>query len=177
MRTLVTAALLAAGMVSAAAPVAAQSRAELERDRRDIREERRDLSRAYRYGDRGDVRDARRDLREARQEYREDLRGRYGRNDARDGNWGRNDWRGWRDGHRDLYARGGWNAPFRYNGFRPGARIAPAYYGQSYWIGDPGRYHLPRAVGPQRWVRHYDDVLLVDTRRGVVVDAVRGFYF
>jgi len=174
MRTLVTAALLAAGMVSAAAPVAAQSRAELERDRRDIREERRDLNHAYRYGDRGDVRDARRDLREARQEYREDLRGRYGDNG---GNWGRNDWRGWRDGHRDLYARGGWNAPFRYNGFRPGARIAPAYYGQGYWIGDPGRYHLPRAVGAQRWVRHYDDVLLVDTRRGVVVDAVRGFYF
>jgi len=167
MRTLLTAALIAAGIVPVAAPAAAQSYRELQRDRRDIREERRNLRDAYRYGDRGDVRDARRDLREARQEYREDLRGRYGRND----------WRGWRNDHRDLYARGRWNAPFRYNSFQPGGRIAPAYYGRSYQIADPYRYHLPRAVGPQRWVRHYDDVLLVDTRRGVVVDAVRGFYF
>lgn len=171
MRTLLTAALIAAGIVPMAAPAAAQSRGELQRDRRDIREERRDLRDAYRYGDRGDIRDARRDLRDARQEYREDLR------DYRQNNWRRDDWRGWRNGHRDLYARGRWNAPFRYNSFRPGARIAPAYYGQGYWVADPYRYHLPRPVGAQRWVRHYDDVLLVDTRRGVVVDAIRGFYF
>jgi len=181
MRTLVSAALIAAGVVPLAAPAAAQSQRELQRDRRDIREQQRDLNDAYRYGDRGDVRDARGDLREARQEYREDLRGRYGdrgrggRDWGRD--WGRDDWRGWRDGHRDLYARGRWNAPFRYNSFRPGARIAPAYYGRGYWIQDPYRYHLRAGVGPQRWVRHYDDALLVDTRRGLVVDAIRGFYF
>jgi len=177
MRTLVSAALIAAGVVPLAAPAAAQSQRELQRDRRDIREQQRDLNDAYRYGDRGDVRDARGDLHEARQEYREDLRGRYGDRGRGGRDWGRNDWRGWRDGHRDLYARGRWNAPFRYNSFRPGARIAPAYYGRGYWIQDPYRYHLRAGVGPQRWVRHYDDALLVDTRRGLVVDAIRGFYF
>ena len=179
MRTLITAALIAAGVVPVAAPAAAQSNRELQRDRRDIREERRDLREAYRTGDRGDVRDARGDLRDARQEYREDLRDRYNRNDGRyvGRNYGRYDWRAYRNTNRGLYARGGWRAPFGYNSFRAGARIAPAYYGRSYWIADPYRYRLPRPIGYQRWVRHYDDVLLIDTRRGVVLDVIRGFYF
>jgi Ni/Co efflux regulator RcnB len=163
----ITAALLAATIIPTAA--FAQSNAELRHDRQDIRQEQRDLDRAYRYGDRRDIRDQRHDVRAARQEYREDLR-------DRDRQWRRDDWRGWRDRNRDLYARGRWNAPFRYTVFRPGVRIAPDYYGRNYWIADPWRYHLPRAAGYQRWVRHYDDVLLIDTRRGVVIDAIRGFY-
>jgi len=96
--------------------------------------------------------------------------------DDRNRNWGHDDWRGYRDSNRGLYARGNWRAPFRYNAFRPGLRIAPNYFGQQFWITDPWRYRLPPAQGYQRWVRHYDDVLLVDTRRGVVVDVIRGFY-
>jgi Ni/Co efflux regulator RcnB len=98
------------------------------------------------------------------------------RGDDRNRNWGRDDWRGYRDTNRGLYARGNWRAPFRYNAFRPGLRIAPNYFGQQFWISDPWRYRLPPTRGFQRWVRHYDDVLLVDTRRGVVVDVIRGFY-
>ncbi len=56
-------------------------------------------------------------------------------------------------------------------------RIAPGYWGGRYYIADPWRYHLPPARPWQRWVRHYDDVLLIDTRRGVVVDVYRGFFF
>ncbi|SEN51373.1 Nickel/cobalt transporter regulator [Sphingomonas gellani] len=166
---IITGLLIAAAAVPAVAlptVASAQSREELARDRRDIREERRDLDHAYRYGDRGDIRRERGDLREAHREYREDLRGRYGRDD----------WRAYRDRDRALYARGNWRAPFRYNSFRPGVRIAPNYYGRGYWISDPYRYHLPQTAGYQRWVRHYDDVLLVDTRRGYVVDVIRGFY-
>jgi Ni/Co efflux regulator RcnB len=44
-------------------------------------------------------------------------------------------------------------------------------------VNEPGRYRLPPARGAQRWVRHYDDVLLVDTRRGRVIDVVRNFYW
>ncbi len=100
------------------------------------------------------------------------------RHDANDRNrqWGRNDWRGWRDHNRALYARGNWRAPFRYTAFRVGARIAPSYYGPSYFIADPWRYRLPPARPGARWVRHYDDVLLVDVRRGIVLDVIRGFY-
>jgi Ni/Co efflux regulator RcnB len=167
MRKFITLALIAATAIPAAAN--AQSRGELRRDRQDIREEQRDLNQARRSGDRGDVRDARGDLREARQEYRED------RGD-RNRNWGRNDWRGYRDRNRNLYARGNWRAPFRYQTFRAGGRIAPNYYGRSYWINDPWRYRLPRARPNQRWIRHYNDVVLIDYRRGIVIDTYRGFY-
>ena len=176
MRKLITAALLAA---SALAPAAAQAQSygELRRDRQDIREERRELRDAYRRGDRRDIREEREDLRDARREYREDLRDyrRDYRDDRRD--FRRDDWRSYRRYNRDLYRARRYDAPFRYQAFRPGVRIGAPYYQQRYWIADPYRYRLPRAVGYQRWVRHYNDALLIDTRRGFVVDAIRGFYF
>lgn len=173
MKKIITAALLAAvAMPAVALPTAAsaQSRGELRRDRQDIREEQRELNRAYRNGDRRDIREERRDVREAQREYREDLRDRNRR-------WGDNDWRDYRARNRGVYARGHWNAPFRYQRFRPGVRIAPNYWGQRYWISDPWRYRLPPAGRYQRWVRHYNDVLLIDTRRGFVVRVIPGFYW
>jgi Ni/Co efflux regulator RcnB len=166
-RKLILTALMAATLVPVAA--SAQSNDELRRDRRDIRQEQRDLQDARMRGDRRDIRDQREDVRDARQEYREDLR-------DRDRAWGRDDWRGWRDRNPNFYTRGRWDAPFRYTAFRPGLRIAPNYYGGRYIIADPWRYHLRRPAFGQQWVRHYDDVILVDTRRGYVVDVVRGFY-
>lgn len=133
-RNLVTAALIAAGVVSAAAPAAAQSNRELQRDWREVRDERRDLRDAQRYGNYRNVADARDDLRDARRDYREDLGDRYGRID-----WRRDGWRGDRTGHRDLYARGGWNAPVGYNAFVPAARNAPAFYGRGHRVADPYR--------------------------------------
>ena len=99
------------------------------------------------------------------------------RQNDRDRAWGRDDWRSWRNSNRSLYARGNWNAPFRYQTFRAGVRIAPNYYASRYVIADPWRYHLPPARPNTRWVRHYNDVLLVDYRRGIVVDVIRNFYF
>ncbi|QNQ09041.1 RcnB family protein [Sphingomonas alpina] len=168
MRKLIIAALIGATAFPAAA--SAQSQGEVRRDRQDLRQEQRELNRAYRNGDRRDIREQRRDVREARQELREDVRD---RNRA----WGRNDWRGYRDHNRGIYARGNWNAPFRYTAFRPGIRIAPSYFGSRYYIADPWRYRLPNVGRNQRWVRHYNDVILVDTRRGIVVDVIRNFYW
>lgn len=173
MRKLITAALFAAvavPMVAMPSAASAQSNRELRRDRQEIREEQRDLRQAYRSGDRRNIREERRDVRDARREYREDLRD---RNRA----WGRNDWRGYRSSNRAVFARGSWNAPFRYTRFRPGIRIGAPYYGTRYVIGDPWRYHLPRAGRYQSWVRHYNDVLLVDTRRGVVLNVLPSFYW
>jgi Ni/Co efflux regulator RcnB len=73
MKSLLATTLLALSLT----PLAAQAKlypGELARDRAEIREERRELRDAYRYGDRRDIRDAREDLYEARREYREDLR-------------------------------------------------------------------------------------------------------
>jgi len=168
MRKLIITALMAASLLPATAM--AQSQAEVRHDERRLHNEKQDLRDARRGGDPRQIRDERQDVREARHELRHDVND---RNRA----WARDDWRGWRNENRALYARGNWNAPFRYTRFRVGIRIAPAYYGPRYYIADPWRYHLPAARPGTRWVRHYNDVLLVDYRRGVVVDVIRGFYF
>lgn len=173
MKKIVLAALIAAVTVTGLAlssTASAQSNAELRQDRRDIREERRDLDRAYRSGDPRRIHEERRDLHEARREYREDLR-------DRERHWRDDDWRSWRNQNRAVFAHGDWRAPFRYTRFQPGYRIAAPYYAPRYVIVDPWRYHLP-AAGPARvWVRHYRDLVLVDTRRGVVVRVIPGFYW
>ena len=164
--------IIPASMAAVALPgmASAQSYGELRRDRQEIREQQRDLRDAQRRGDWRDVREERRDLRDARREYREDLR-------DRDRRWGRDDWRVYRNQNRALYAGGNWRAPFRYNAWRPGVRISPVYYGQRYWINDPWRYRLPPVRANSRWVRHYNDVVLVDYRRGIVLDIIRNFYW
>lgn len=168
MRKLILIGLMAATMAPVA--VQAQSQQEIRRDRRDLREEQRELNQAYRYGDRRDIREERRDVRDARQELREDI-------GDRNRQWRRDDWRSYRNTNRGLYARGAWRAPFRYSNFRVGGRIGPAFYGSRYFIADPWRYRLPPARGYARWVRHYNDVILVDTRRGIVLDVYRNFFF
>ncbi|OWK31809.1 RcnB family protein [Sphingomonas mucosissima] len=175
MRKLIISALMAATVIPGVA--SAQSYGELRRDRQEIREERRELRDAQRRGDWRDVRDERQDLRDARREYREDRRDYRGDLRDRDRRWGRNDWQSYRSQNRALYSRGNWRAPFRYNNWQPGVRIAPVYYGQRYWINDPWRYRLPPARANARWVRHYNDVILVDYRRGVVLDVMRNFYW
>ncbi|MEG3181501.1 RcnB family protein [Sphingomonas sp. LT1P40] len=169
---LMFAALIAAVAMPAmaAAPASAQSQREVRRDRQDLREERGELRRAQRTGDRRDIREERRDVREARRDVRDSVQDRNRR-------WGNDDWRGYRTQNRRVYSRGNWRAPFRYNGFSAGVRIAPQYYGSRYYINDPWRYRLPAAGYNQRWVRHYDDMLLVDTRRGRVIRVIRNFFW
>lgn len=170
-KKLIIGALIAAVAMPAMAPAAsAQSAREVRRDREQLREEQRELRQAERYGSARDVRREREDVRDARRDLRDSVQD---RNRA----WGRDDWRGWRNQNRSVYARGNWRAPFRYYGFRDGARIAPQYYGSRYTINDPWRYRLPRTGYNQRWVRHYDDVLLVDVRRGQVIRVIRNFFW
>ena len=167
MRKLMTMMLLGAMAIPAAA--SAQSQRELSRDRQDIRQEQRQLNNARARGDVRGIRENRGDVRDARREYREDFNDRNHR-------WGSNDWQSYRNVNRNLYARGNWRAPFRYNTFRVGGRIAPNYFGSAYWIRDPWRYRLPAAGLNRRWIRHYNDVILVDYRRGTVRNVIRNFY-
>jgi Ni/Co efflux regulator RcnB len=169
MRKLIIGGLIAASVLPAAAPAGAQSRAEIRRDRQELREERRELRDARRYGDARDIRRERRDVIEARRELREDIADRRA--------WRRDDWRSYRNHNRALYSRGHWRAPFGYRTFRPGVSIGVSYYSPNYYIADPYRYRLPGAGYGLRWVRHYDDALLVDVRRGRVVDVIRNFYW
>lgn len=156
MRKLIILGLLAATVAPGIA--SAQSMGEVRQSQRHLREEQRDLQQARRYGDRHDVREAQRDVNHARQEVRED-------------------WRDYRRAHRDVYRAGRWNAPFRYTAWNNGQQLRPQYYGQRYYINDPYRYRLPRPGYNMRWVRHYNDVLLVNVRTGRVVEVHRGFFW
>ena len=176
MRKTIIAGLLAATLVpvAAQAQISPSERRELQRDRQDVREERRELNRAYRNGDPREIREERREYRGAVREYRDDRRDAIRDNDR---NWGRNDWRQYRNTNRDIYRGNGWQSNYRYQQFRPGLRIGTGYYSPRYYVNDYSRYRLPRPGYNQRWVRHYNDVLLIDTRRGIVIDVIRNLYW
>lgn len=92
----------------------------------------------------------------------------------------RYNWRSHRDQYRNYYHPGRYYAPSRnygYNRFSIGIRIGSPYYSSRYWIQNPGYYRLPPAYGSYRWIRYYDDVLLVDLRTGRVVDSVYDFFW
>lgn len=92
----------------------------------------------------------------------------------------RYDWGRYRDTRRSAfrlpryYAPYGWDRGYRR--FGVGARLAPMLFAQSYWIDDPWSYRLPDADDPYRWVRYYDDALLVDLDSGAVVDVIHGIF-
>jgi Ni/Co efflux regulator RcnB len=146
-----TAGLIAALMVPGAA--LAQSRGEVRESRQDVREEQRELRQAQRYGDRGDVREERRDVRNARQELREDRR----------------DWR-----QESRYQN--YRAPFRYQQFRVGATLRSNYYAPAYRPSYDSRWGVPRAGRNLTYVRHYNDLLLVNERNGKVVRVYRNHF-
>ncbi len=51
------------------------------------------------------------------------------------------------------------------------------FFQPRYFINDPYAYRLPDVYGPYRWVRYYDDVLLVDVYSGEVVDVIHDFFW
>lgn len=163
---------------------------------RDYRQDRREDRRDYRDDRRDDRRDYRNDRRDDRRDYRQDQR-RYG--DWRDQqqyrrgwddnrNWNRS-WRGdrrynWNDyraSNRHVYRLPRYYAPRGYNyGYRRfsiGITIGSMLFAPDYWINDPFYYRLPPAYGPYRWVRYYNDALLVDVRSGYVVDVIHDIFW
>ena len=93
----------------------------------------------------------------------------------------RYDWQRWRYSNRDTFRARPYYAPYDWNyGYRRfsiGFSLTRILFDQRYWIQDPYSYRLPPAYGAYRWVRYYDDVLLVDVRTGQVVDAIYDFFW
>jgi hypothetical protein len=91
----------------------------------------------------------------------------------------RYDWRDWRRRHRSRFHFGFYSDPFGWDYFRYGIgwRLWPSYYRSSYWLNDPWEYRLPPAYGPYRWVRYYNDALLVNIYTGQVVDVEYNFFW
>ncbi|WP_082467062.1 RcnB family protein [Sphingomonas sp. Leaf25] len=87
----------------------------------------------------------------------------------------RYDWNRYRDSNRGLYRLPRYYAPqgygYGYRRFGIGVTLNSFLFGSNYWINDPYYYRLPEAYGAYRWVRYYNDALLVDVRTGRVVDV------
>lgn len=98
-------------------------------------------------------------------------------------NWrqdNRYDWRGWREQNRDAFHVGRYYAPYRgysYNRLGIGFYLQPLFFGSDYFINDPYYYRLPPAYGPYRWVRYYNDAVLVNTYDGQVADVIYDFFW
>lgn len=100
-----------------------------------------------------------------------------------DRNW-RNDnrynWRDYRHVNRTLYRPVRYVSPYRdwsYRRLSVGFQLSSQFYGNRYWISDPWSYRLPAVYGPYRWIRYFDDVLLVDIYSGEVVDVIYDFFW
>ena len=91
----------------------------------------------------------------------------------------RYDWHNYRNRHRSLFHLGFYYDPFGwgYQRYDIGWRLWPSYYGSNFWINDPWNYRLPYAPPGTRWVRYYDDAILVDTWSGQVVDVIYDFFW
>jgi len=93
----------------------------------------------------------------------------------------RYDWRGYRTQNRNLYrlpryyAPSGWG--YGYRRFSTGFQLSALLYSSQYWINDPFSYRLPEVDGPYRWVRYYNDALLVDVYSGQVVDTIYDIFW
>jgi Ni/Co efflux regulator RcnB len=93
----------------------------------------------------------------------------------------RYDWQRHRSSNRNLFRQPRYYSPYGYNNsyqrFGIGIYLESILFGSRYRISDPWQYRLPNAQWPYEWVRYYDDVLLVDTRNGYVVDVIYDFFW
>lgn len=118
-----------------------------------------------------------------------DRRGdRYGdRRDNRRINWNRGwrndnryDWQRYRYSNRNLFRSGAYYAPYRnyrYNRLSIGVVLDSLFFSNRYWLNDPYQYRLPHAPYGTQWVRYYNDVVLVDTYTGEVIDVIHNFFW
>jgi Ni/Co efflux regulator RcnB len=111
----------------------------------------------------------RNDRRENRQDMRQDQR-RDVRHDRREVRQDR------REFHRDRVA---YVAPYnswRYRTISPGYRLQSSFFGSRYYVNNYNAYQLRAPNRWQRWIRYGDDLVLVNTRTGRVIQVVRNRY-
>ncbi len=126
---------------------------------------------------RGQMREAAREwMGERRRDYRDGNYNRWSRNWHNDRRY---DWRRWRDRNRSAFRLGFYYDPFGWNYRRwsIGSFLYPSYFGSRYQLNDPWQYRLPPAYGPYRWVRYWDDALLVNVYTGEVVEVMHNFFW
>ncbi|WP_309660951.1 RcnB family protein [Sphingomonas sp.] len=105
------------------------------------------------------------------------LTAQHWRNDWRSDN--HYDWRNHRQRHGSLFHLGFYFDPFgwNYRHYSIGSRLWSNYYQSNYWLNDPWQYRLPYAPPGYRWIRYYDDAILIDTWDGQVADVIYNFFW
>lgn len=107
------------------------------------------------------------------------------RNERHGGRWNnywRNDrrwnWRAMRNRDRDRFHLPAYHAPhgYRYHRFYRGNRLARFLFASQFWF-DANEFGLPPAYGPYRWVRYYNDALLVNIYTGEIEDVIPNFFW
>ncbi len=89
------------------------------------------------------------------------------------------DWVTWRATHTALFRPGLYYPPFGGYAYAPidvGAVLGAEFLSDRYLIENPAIYHLPPAWGSYRWVRYYNDILLVDIDNGRVVEVIHSLF-
>ena len=126
MRTIWLAALAATAMALPAAAYG-QSAKEVQKDQRTVAKDQRKLDHDLASGD---FKKADKHIRDVAQDRKELT----------------DDWIDYRRKHGDTFRRGDYRGPagYRYRGLAVGYRLAPAYYGRSYWVDDLGATISPR---------------------------------
>jgi hypothetical protein len=91
----------------------------------------------------------------------------------------RYDWYSYRNRYRNYYSLPRYYDPYGYGyrRFSIGIYLDSLFFSNRYWINDPFYYRLPPAPIGTRWVRYYDDVLLVDIDSGYVIDVIHDFFY
>ena len=100
-----------------------------------------------------------------------------------DRDWRRNNrynWLSYRSYNRDVYRMGRYYSPYRnhyYNRLSIGIYLDSLFFSNNYRIQDPWQYRLPEVYDPYRWIRYYNDAVLVDIYSGEVVDVIHDFFW
>ena len=81
-----------------------------------------------------------------------------------------------REFHRDRVA---YVAPYhswRYRTISPGYRLQSSFFGSRYYVNNYNAYQLRAPNRWQRWIRYGDDLVLVNTHTGRVIQVIRNRY-
>ncbi len=98
-----------------------------------------------------------------------------------DNNW-RSDrqfnWQSLRSRDRNRFHLPRYDAPrgYSYRRYSRGSRLESFFFANQYWF-NADEYGLPPAYGPYRWVRYYNDALLVNTYTGEIEDVIPNFFW
>jgi hypothetical protein len=144
------------------------------------RDGRRDGNRNWRDGRRDNDRNWRDGRRDNDRNWRDGRRDNDRRWDRRWRDNNRYNWYTYRNHNRNIFRSGHYYSPYRNYNYRRlsiGVFLDSLFYSNRYWINEPWQYRLPDVYGPYRWVRYYDDALLVDVYSGEVVDVIHDFFW